>query len=137
MADRKKILVVDDDADLRRTLVLLLGQDYELVEASCGTEAIDRLVRGRPDLVLLDVTMPGMDGIEVLQSARLAHPQLLVLMLTAEPDLTLAVAALTHGANAYITKPFDPNALKDEVRRLLDLPADGKTDDPRPWRTAA
>ncbi|MCX5794043.1 MAG: response regulator [Elusimicrobia bacterium] len=133
--ERKCILVVDDDPDLRRGLVLLLGKEYEIHEACDGPSCLRALAESCPHLLLLDVAMPGMTGIEVLRSARAGCICIPVLMLTAQADLELAREALDLGANAYITKPFDFGELRGEVKRLLEGPSQRqKDDDYRPWR---
>ena len=127
------ILVVDDDSDLRRTLAVLLGKSHKVAEASGGAEALSLLKTLRPRLVLLDVTMPEMSGIEVLRAARAIHGALRVVMLTSRQELEIAKSALDLGAIAYMTKPFDAIFIRAEVARLLK-PADGETDGGRPWR---
>ena len=134
-AGQKCILVVDDDQDLRHGLVLLFGKEYEIREACDGPSCLRALAESCPHLLLLDVAMPGMTGIEVLRSARAARSNLRVLMLTAQADLELARQALDLGASAYITKPFDFAELRGEVKRLLEGPSREEEDhDYRPWR---
>ena len=131
MAERKTILIVDDDADLRKTLQLILSRDYEVIEASDGDEVLGILSARRPNLLVLDVSMQRMGGLEVLKSLREVAPELLVLMLTAETDIARAKQALDYGATAYITKPFEFDELRTEIRRLLDTLT---PDEYRPWR---
>jgi DNA-binding response OmpR family regulator len=134
---RKIILVVDDDADLRRGLALLLGREYDILEAADGPACQRLLADNHPSLILLDVAMPGMTGIEVLRAARAGGVVVPVLMLTAQADLELARQALDLGANAYITKPFDFGDLRREVKRLLEGPSrEDKDHDYRPWRVS-
>jgi DNA-binding response OmpR family regulator len=136
-AGKKVILVVDDDADLRRGLALLLGREYEILEAGDGPSCQRLLDKTHPSLILLDVAMPGMTGIEVLRVARAGGVVAPVLMLTAQADLEMARQALDLGANAYITKPFDFGDLRREVRRLLEGPSrEDKDHDYRPWRVS-
>ena len=130
--DAPDILIVDDDADLRRTLVLLLGKDYRVAEAASGPEALRLLKTSRPRLVLLDVTMPEMSGIDVLRSLARRRERLRVVMLTSHTEIELARAALDLGAVEYLTKPFDADYIRAEVARLLEPPAKG--DGGRPWR---
>ena len=116
-------------------LALLLGRDYNILEAADGAACQGLLSGNHPSLILLDVAMPGMTGIEVLRDARAAGVFVPVLMLTAQADLELARQALDLGANAYITKPFDFGELRREVKRLLEGPSrDEKDHDYRPWR---
>jgi DNA-binding response OmpR family regulator len=134
-SQKKCILVVDDDPDLRRGLVLLLGKEYDIREACDGPSCLRALAESSPHLLLLDVAMPGMSGIEVLRSAHAGCSSLPVLMLTAQADLNLARQALDLGASAYITKPFDFGELLGEVKRLLEGPSrEEKDHDYRPWR---
>lgn len=117
--DQPKVLVVDDDADLRRTVSLLIEPFCRVIQACNGPEALELVRRERPSVMLLDLVMPGMDGTAVLGQARALDPKLCVIMLSGEQEIELAERALTLGASAYVTKPFDVDFLKDEVRRLL------------------
>ncbi|MDD5657241.1 MAG: response regulator [Elusimicrobia bacterium] len=135
MPERKNILIVDDDADLRAGLRLLLGRDFEISEAADGAACLEMIAADCPQLMLLDIAMPGMSGIEVLKVVRAKCPGLRVLMLTAQADLELARQSLDIGANAFITKPFDFGELRAEVKRILEEPAQDEQDqDYRPWR---
>jgi len=127
------ILIVDDDADLRRTLVLLLGMQYKVVEAANGKEGLALLATQRPRLILLDITMPEMSGIEVLRAARKLDPTLRIVMSTSCQEIELAKSALDLGAIEYLTKPFDAAFIRGEVARLL-APPDEKRKNGRPWR---
>ncbi|MFI5348923.1 MAG: response regulator [Elusimicrobiota bacterium] len=126
-----KILIVDDDEDLRRMLRGALSPVCDVLEASNGLDALCLLQRERPRLMLLDMVMPEMDGLEVLSAARRAAPGTRVVMLTGDDDVDSAVAALDLGASAYITKPFDPAGLRDEVVRMVQPPA---KDGDAPWQ---
>lgn len=130
-----KLLVVDDDEDLRKVLRRILAPFSEVLEAANGLDAL-RLVReARPRLMLLDVSMPGMDGLTVLGDALSIDPKLTVVMLTGDLDLHVARRALEGGACAYITKPFEPTALENEIRRQIDASCgDKKKNGGRPWR---
>jgi DNA-binding NtrC family response regulator len=114
-----KILIVDDDEDLRRMLCGALSPVGEVIEASNGLDALCLLQREKPRLMLLDMVMPEMGGLEVLAAARRIEPSTPVVMLTGDDDMDSAVTALDRGARAYITKPFDPAYLRDEVARLI------------------
>ena len=115
---RKRIMVVDDDTGVREIVFRQLHNDYDILQASDGREALKLLDNIRPDLVLLDISMPHMGGLEFLKAARGIVPGLLVLMLTANLDLGMAQEALDLGARAYMTKPFSPEELGAEVARL-------------------
>jgi DNA-binding NtrC family response regulator len=125
------ILIVDDDEDLRNSLSIILSPAYRVVEAANGTEALDILKKERPRLTLLDVSMPGMSGLEVLAAAKAAAPKLLVVMLTSQHDIEIAMKALNLGAAEYVTKPFDAAYIRAEVSRLI---GPEKPPDDKPWR---
>jgi two-component system chemotaxis response regulator CheY len=130
-----KILIVDDDADLRLALSGLLAPLGEILEASDGMEALRALRERKPALMLLDVSMPGMDGVAVLKAALAENPTLTVLMVTGEADLSVARRALEAGARAYITKPFDPATICDEVARHAGIDRKPRNEGfERPWR---
>ncbi len=119
----RTILVVDDSATMRRMLVAALrgmgGVRFE--EAASGLEAIERLAVAVVDLIVLDLNMPDMHGLEVLRFVR-THPsfrELPVVILTTRDDGESRRDALRAGATLYLTKPFSPEALVPEVSRLL------------------
>jgi DNA-binding response OmpR family regulator len=116
------ILIVDDEPDvLMLCRVNLEFEGYNVVEAHGGEEAVEIVRRGDIDLVLLDVMMPGMDGWEVLSSIR-RNPQtaeIPVIMLTAKAEERDQIRGWSDGANDYVTKPFNPIALSETVRRAL------------------
>jgi DNA-binding response OmpR family regulator len=128
----KKILIVDDDPDMRETIRLLLGAEFEVLQAADGREAVELAGKERPRLVLLDVAMPGMTGVEVLGAMRAADPAVVVIVLTGESDVETARKALAVGAAAYVTKPFDTEPLRASVRRFMSAEPDDKNG--RPWR---
>ncbi len=116
---RARVLVVDDDADVRGLVVQLLGRaGYDVTAASDGREALRALFAARPDLVLLDVTMPGMDGWKALDRIRDVS-DVPVLMLTGRTAELDSVRALTAGADDYVTKPFRRQELLARVQALL------------------
>jgi two-component system response regulator MprA len=114
------ILVVDDDAPIRRMLErTLAAEGYEVALAADGGEALARVEASVPDLILLDVAMPGLDGITVsrrLRSRGLAVP---ILLLTARDALADRVAGLDAGADDYVVKPFERDELLARIRALL------------------
>ena len=112
------MLVVDDDPEVREALVLAFKTHYTVLEASSGTDAL-RLLAENPRLMLLDMSMPDMGGLEVLAAARDVVAGMTVLMLTGENDIDLAKQALALGAAEYITKPFDWDQLKERVGRCM------------------
>jgi two-component system response regulator MprA len=126
-----RILVVDDDAAVRESIgraLRLEGYDVEL--ASDGLEALERLQGSGddPDLVVLDVLMPNIDGLEVCRRLRRMGSRLPVLMLTARDEVTDRVAGLDAGADDYVVKPFALAELLARVRALLRRSADEAVD---------
>lgn len=122
-----KILVVDDDKDIRR-LVKTTLQDttHQLWEAGSGEEAIEIIEERRPDLMILDIMMPGMDGMGVLRELRRRNlrGRMRVLILTAKTQESDFVAGYKLGADEYVTKPFDPDELALAVTETLMLSDD-------------
>lgn len=129
-----KILVVDDDPDMVAVLRWALSPIGTVLEALDGRTALRLIKRERPQLILLDVTMPGMDGIEVLKQARSLGCKAVIVMLTGLSDIDVAKEALDNGARAYITKPFDERGLCAEVERLLEKGDQRANASGRPWR---
>jgi DNA-binding response OmpR family regulator len=116
---RARILVVDDEADILDLLSELLGESgYDVVRASDGREAIRALFHAQPDLVLLDVAMPELDGWQTLERIRDVS-DLPVLMLTARASEDDKVRGLRAGANDYVTKPFSTRELLARIEALL------------------
>jgi len=114
-----RILVVDDDPQIRRVMrVTLTGQGYEVDDAKNGELALDKVREQRFDLVLLDMNMPGMDGLETCGLIR-AHSEIAIVMLTVRDDEADKVAALDAGADDYVTKPFGPSELLARIRAAL------------------
>jgi DNA-binding response OmpR family regulator len=121
MAQHKTILIVDDDSDLREALAeqLHLHEEFRTLEAAAGGEAV-RLARdGKPDLVLLDVDLPDMDGRETCRLLRKAGVSAPVIMLTAASTDSDTILGLEAGANDYVTKPFKFAVLLARIRAQL------------------
>jgi two-component system, chemotaxis family, chemotaxis protein CheY len=118
-----RILIVDDSPTMRRMVKASLGGvAATFVEAASGLEAIEQLSLGPAGLMLLDLNMPDLHGLDVLKFVR-SHPsmgRLPVLVLTTRGDDSSREAAMTAGANDYMTKPFVPQELAGRVRRLLE-----------------
>jgi DNA-binding response OmpR family regulator len=112
------VLVVDDDAVLRRVVRAVLEADgFRVLEAHDGEQGLKLAASERPSVVILDVMMPGLNGVEVCR--RIDHQSTKVLMLTALGDVTTEVASLEAGAQGYLTKPFSSMELLDRVEELL------------------
>jgi PAS domain S-box-containing protein len=118
-ATQSRILVVDDEMGPRESLRMLLKPAYLVKTASSGHAAVDELERFRPDLVILDIKMAEMDGVEVLRRIKQLDPTIEVVMITAYASLETVKLALTHGAFEYLVKPFSRQNLEDVVRRAL------------------
>ncbi len=115
----RRILVVDDEERMVRFIRLNLEHDgFQVLEAFNGTQAINKMRSNLPDLVLLDVMMPDMDGFEVLRMIREVS-RVPVIMLTAKGEEEDRVRGLEMGADDYITKPFSPRELVSRVRAVL------------------
>jgi diguanylate cyclase (GGDEF)-like protein len=115
------ILVVDDELFFRRLYAKLLQEDGLQVEsASSGTEAVERMRRGDIDVVVTDLVMPGMDGMEVLRQAKALNNPPEVILATGNATIETAVKALKNGARDYLVKPFDPEELRHLVRTCLE-----------------
>jgi PAS domain S-box-containing protein len=130
-ATSTKILVVDDELGPRESLRMLLKPSYQIHTADSGRAALALLPQIRPDIVILDIKMPEMDGLEVLRRLKHADPTVEVIMITAYASLETVKMALTHGAFEYLIKPFSRQDLEDVVRRAVvrrqaDLGAKGE-----------
>src|SRR5437867_1367079 len=108
MTDEARILVVDDEEDVGLLVAEVLeSRGYSVITAATGLEALTAVKHYRPDLVLMDIMMPRMSGLETLQRIREIDPQVGVIMLTAVDDETVAREAMRKEAYDYITKPLD------------------------------
>ncbi|MEP2056579.1 sigma-54-dependent transcriptional regulator [Maribacter litoralis] len=118
-----KILVIEDEAAIRRVLVKILSEEsesYSVEEAEDGLKGIETIKNNDYDLVLCDIKMPKMDGVEVLEAARKIKPEIPFIMISGHGDLDTAVNTMRLGAFDYISKPPDLNRLLTTVRNALD-----------------
>ncbi|GAB6977171.1 substrate-binding domain-containing protein [Prevotella falsenii] len=119
--DKPRVLVIDDNADIRAYATALLGGEYDVIEASDGTEGLKKAVREVPDVVVCDVMMSGMDGLECCK--RLKADSLTchipVILLTAKTLDEHRAEGYAYGADAYLTKPFNGNVLKARIKNLI------------------
>ncbi len=119
---KAKILVIDDDTSLRRVLEYNLQEEgYEVQAASSGEEGLYLFGQSRPDLVITDMKMSGMDGLMVLKSVKELAPESLVIIITAFGTVDVAVEAMKSGAYDYITKPFNRDELRLTVKKALQF----------------
>jgi PAS domain S-box-containing protein len=117
--DAARILVVDDELGPRESLRMLLKPTYQIQTADSGRTALAQIPAYRPDIVILDIKMPELDGLEVLRRIKRIDPSIEVVMITAYASLETVKLALTHGAFEYLIKPFSRQDLEDVVRRAL------------------
>ncbi|UZO80908.1 sigma-54 dependent transcriptional regulator [Aquimarina sp. ERC-38] len=118
-----KILVIEDEAAIRRVLVKILSEEndqYQVIEAEDGLSGVEQIKNTDLDLVLCDIKMPKMDGVEVLETLRKMKPELPIVMISGHGDLDTAVQTMRLGAFDYISKPPDLNRLLNTVRIALD-----------------
>lgn len=116
----KKLLIVDDQYGIRVLLDEVFGKDgYETYQAANGKTALEIVRKETPDLVILDMKIPGMDGIEILKNIKKVNPSIKVIMMTAYGELDMIKEATTLGASTHFTKPFDIDELRSAVEKQL------------------
>ncbi|MFN8432623.1 MAG: response regulator transcription factor [Anaerolineales bacterium] len=114
------ILIIDDEVSIRKTLARILQQaGFEVTTAEGAEQGLDYLRTTQFDLILTDLRMPGMHGMEALKVIHTEHPTLPVILFTAQPDVNSAVEALRHGATDYLLKPIKPEAIIERARSIL------------------
>ena len=119
----KKILIVDDEPSVVVALQFLMQQQgYDVIVAESGEEALDHIYKYKPDLVILDIMLPGIDGYEVCEIVRLNpdYRKVKILFLTARRDEVEIAKGLALGADAYITKPFSNDKLVATINEVLE-----------------
>lgn len=120
----RRALIVDDEPSARRALVWLLTDDgLDVTAAASGEEALALLADERYDILLTDVRMPGIDGVDLMRRALILDPDLSVVVMTAHGNVGDAVRAMSEGAFWYVTKPVDLDALVDVIDRAFELRA--------------
>jgi two-component system nitrogen regulation response regulator NtrX len=118
-----KILIIEDESAIRRVLTKIISEEndaYNVEEAEDGLEGIEKIMNGDYDLILCDIKMPKMDGVEVLEKIKKIKPEIPVVMISGHGDLDTAVNTMRLGAFDYISKPPDLNRLLNTVRNALD-----------------
>ncbi|MFT3736888.1 MAG: sigma 54-interacting transcriptional regulator [Rhodocyclaceae bacterium] len=117
-----RVLLVDDDVDLLRLLsIRLKASGFQVSPANGGEQALAQLATQRPDIVVTDLRMPGIDGMALFDAVRHDHPTLPVIVLTAHGSIPEAVDAMQRGVFGYLTKPYDAAELITQIRRAVDL----------------
>ncbi len=118
--EHARVLVVDDEPFARQTLSEWLREkDYDVLEAESGRQAMERIRNDKPDIVISDMVMPGMDGLQLLKEAKAAKSDVSFLMVTGYPSPSVAVNVMQHGASDYMIKPFTPGEVARRVKRML------------------
>ncbi len=121
MKPKVRILVVDDEEIVRTSLASWLEEDgYEVGTAESGPKALERLPEGEWNLALVDLKMPGMDGIQLMEEIKKAQPDLIVIIMTAYATVDTAVQAMKKGAYDYIVKPFNPEDISLTIRKIIE-----------------
>ena len=121
MSAERKTLVVDDEEEVRDTLYnVLKNLDYQPRVAASGKEALQILKNEKIDVVLSDLYMPEMDGIELLKKVRIEDSKVVFVMITAHPTIETAVEAIKKGAYDYLTKPFHIEEVRLKINRALE-----------------
>lgn len=117
----KKILITDDALFMRVTLKnILVANGYEIAgEAANGQEAVEKYASVKPDLVLMDITMPIMDGISATKAIRTSDPSANVVMCTAMGQKNMVIEAIQAGAKDFIVKPFQPDRVLESIKKLI------------------
>jgi two-component system chemotaxis response regulator CheY len=116
----EKVLIVDDAEFLRvRISKMLTGEGFEVIEAENGACALEKYKEIHPDLVLMDVTMPEMDGLTALKAIRGIDPQARVIMLTALGQESVVLDAIKSGAKDFIVKPFEQERVMGAIKKIL------------------
>lgn len=122
---RRRLLVVDDEPNMGWLFAESFGRQFDVIKALSGREALDRLAAEPVDLVMLDLMMPGMDGLATLREIKKRAPALPVVMMTAFATVQTAVEAMKLGAVDYVIKPFNLEAVRQVMERALPRPAAG------------
>jgi DNA-binding NtrC family response regulator len=117
---RRRLLIVDDEPLILEVLTEHFKTDYEVETALNGADALGSILRVRPDVVMLDINMPRMNGVQVLKDIKQIDDSIAVIMVTANEQVTMAAEALKNGAFAYVPKPFDFRYLDHMLATILD-----------------
>jgi DNA-binding NtrC family response regulator len=122
---RPRLLIVDDEPLILEVLTEHFKSDYEVETALNGADALGAILRERPDVVMLDINMPRMNGVEVLKDIKQIDESIAVIMVTANDQVAVAAEALRNGAFGYVPKPFDFRYLDHMLATILDQLARG------------
>ncbi|MBI1995161.1 MAG: response regulator [Deltaproteobacteria bacterium] len=114
------LLIVDDEAGVRASLQMVFNKNFRVLEAKSADESLQKVTDEKPDVVLLDIVMPGEDGLAVLKQIKSIQPECQIIMLTGLNTARTAFTARATGAFDYVTKPFDVEELRMRVDRALE-----------------
>ena len=117
---RYKILIVDDDRLLQNSLNNILSENYDVVIAGSGETALQTLKKQEVDLILLDIRLPGIDGVETLRQIKGAEDNTGVIMMTAYEDIKTVITSMKIGASDYLVKPLDIEELEITIEKALE-----------------
>jgi DNA-binding NtrC family response regulator len=119
----RSVLIVDDEIGTRESLKMILKNDYEVFLAKNAEEAFSQIKEHSPDVILLDIILPDLDGLKVLERIKQNDPNIIVIMVTATKPVKTAPEAKKLGAYGYVTKPFDIDELRLIITRSLSAKA--------------
>ncbi|HVP77739.1 MAG TPA: response regulator [Thermodesulfobacteriota bacterium] len=119
----RSVLIVDDEIGARESLKMILKNDYEVSLARNAEEAFSKIKEHAPDIILLDILLPDLDGLKVLERIKQNDPDMVVIMITATNTVNTAVEAMKLGAYDYVTKPFDIDQLRLIITRSFSAKA--------------
>ena len=120
--EKKKILIVDDDEDIVTIISKMLqGEEWDVKAVYNGVEALEKVSSFKPDIILLDIMMPEMSGIEVLKKIKKSNPDTRIIMITAFGDIETYLDSMEFGAFEYINKPFETQELLQMIQKVASL----------------
>lgn len=133
---KHKILIVDDEESILLIVKAAFMANYEVLTASAGESALEIIKKEKPSFVFLDIKMPGMSGVEVLELIKETGAEPVVWMLTGDEDMDMALSTLQGGASGYITKPFDVARIRSVVLAALEdleKTKEDRNENDKPW----
>ncbi len=117
---KASIMICDDETGVRESLKLILEADYNLSYVTHGRDAVEYVKKHSPDLAILDIKMPHLNGLDALRSIKRVRPRVRILMITGYESSDVASQAINLGADDYLTKPFDRESVRSKVKTLLE-----------------
>lgn len=117
---KHKILICDDELGIRESLKLILENEYEISGVTNGTDCLEYLKNNSVDLILMDIKMPKVSGLDILKQIKAVNPDIKVIMVTGYKSVETATEALQIGASDYIVKPFSSRDILEKVSKILE-----------------